>query len=69
MMGFALTEAGRPGEALAFERAVRRAPTAPGAHFGLARVYHALGNQPGTERGLAWLRAFDPALAQRAQRR
>jgi protein O-mannosyl-transferase len=70
MMGFALAESGRAHEAVAFfERAVRRAPTAPGAHLGLARAYHALGNQAGAERELAWLRAFDPALAQRAQHR
>jgi protein O-mannosyl-transferase len=70
MMGFALAESGRADEAVAFfERAVRRAPSAPGAHYGLARVYHTLGNQPGAERELAWLRAFDPALAQRVQRR
>jgi Flp pilus assembly protein TadD len=70
MMGFALAESGRADEAVAFfERAVRRAPTAPGAHYGLARVYQALGNQPGAERELAWLRGFDPALAQRVQRR
>jgi protein O-mannosyl-transferase len=69
-MGFALAESGRADEAVAFfERAVRRAPTAPGAHYGLARVYQTLGNQPEAERELAWLRGFDPALAQRVQRR
>jgi Flp pilus assembly protein TadD len=70
MMGFALAESGRPDQAVAFfERAVVRAPTAPGAHYGLARVYRTLGDQAGVERELAWLRTFDPALAQRAQSR
>jgi len=69
-MGFALAESRRPVDAISFfERAVARAPAAPGAHYGLARVYLALGDHPGAERELAWLRAFDPALAERARLR
>jgi protein O-mannosyl-transferase len=69
-MGFALTQSGRPTDAVSFfERAVARAPAAPGAHYGLARVYLALGDRRGAERELVWLRAFDPALAERARLR
>lgn len=69
-LGFALAESGREAEAMGyFERAVAGAPQAPGAHYGLARLYLALGNHPGAERELAWLRAFDPTLAERARRR
>jgi cytochrome c-type biogenesis protein CcmH/NrfG len=69
-MGFALAESGRGTDALGyFERAVARSPRTPGAHYGLARLYLALGDRPRAERELAWLRAFDPGLAERAQRR
>lgn len=69
-MGFALTDSGRPNEAAAyFERAVARAPRAPGAHYGLARLYLARGDQTRAEPELDWLRKFAPALAERAQRR
>lgn len=69
-MGFVLTDSGRPNEAAAyFERAVARAPRAPGAHYGLARLYLARGDQTRAEPELDWLRKFAPALAERAQRR
>lgn len=69
-MGFALAESGRAADARAyFERAVAQAPRAPNAHYGLARVHLALGDQAAAQRELDWLRAFDPRLAERAQRR
>ena len=69
-MGFSLAESGRGADAVGyFERAIAGAPQAPAAHYGLARLYLALGNQPGADRELAWLRAFDPDLAERARRR
>jgi Flp pilus assembly protein TadD len=69
-MGFVLAESGRETDAVGyFERAIAKAPEAPGAHYGLARLYRALGDRPGAERELAWLRAFDPTLAERAQGR
>lgn len=69
-MGFALAESGRAAEARPyFERAVARAPRAPNAHYGLARVHLALGDQAAAQREIDWLRAFDPRLAERAQQR
>jgi Flp pilus assembly protein TadD len=69
-MGFALAESGRAAEAVPyFERAVALGQSAPSAHYGLARLYLALGDRPRAERELDWLRAFDPRLAERAQRR
>jgi Flp pilus assembly protein TadD len=69
-MGFVLAESGRETDAVRyFERAIARAPHAPGAHYGLARLYLALGQQARADRELAWLRAFDPGLAERARRR
>jgi Flp pilus assembly protein TadD len=69
-MGFALAESGRAAEARPyFERAVAQAPRAPNAHYGLARVHLTLGDHPAAQRELDWLRAFDPRLAERAQRR
>jgi Flp pilus assembly protein TadD len=69
-MGFSLAESGRGADAVGyFERAIAGAPQAPAAHYGLARLYLVLGDQPGADRELTWLRAFDPDLAERAQRR
>jgi protein O-mannosyl-transferase len=69
-MGFALAESGRAAEARPyFERAIAQAPRAPNAHYGLARVHLALGDQAAAQRELDWLRAFEPGLAERAQRR
>jgi cytochrome c-type biogenesis protein CcmH/NrfG len=69
-LGFALAESGRAPEAISyFERALARAPRAPAAHYGLARTYLAIDDRQRAERELNWLRAFDPALAERAQRR
>lgn len=69
-MGFVLAESGRGAAAVGyFERAIAQAPAAAGAHYGLARLALALGDRPRAERELAWLRAFDPDLAERAQRR
>lgn len=69
-MGFVLTDSDRSDEAVAyFERAVARAPRAPGAHYGLARFYLTRGDQTRAEPELDWLRKFAPALAERAQRR
>jgi Flp pilus assembly protein TadD len=69
-LGFALAASGRRTDAERyFEHAIARAPRAPGPHYGLARLYLELGDRPRAERELAWLRAFDPRLADRAQRR
>jgi Flp pilus assembly protein TadD len=69
-MGFVLAESGRGTDAVRyFERAIAKAPRAPGAHYGLARLYLVMGDGSGAERELAWLRAFDPGLAERAQNR
>jgi tetratricopeptide (TPR) repeat protein len=69
-MGYTLTDAGRPADAVAyFERAVGRAPRASAARAGLVRAHLAVGNRARAERELAVLRELDPRLAEQVQRR
>lgn len=69
-VGLSLVAAGRAGESVAYlEKATSLAPRSAPAHYALARAYLALGDRPHAERALAELRALDPRLAERAERR